>query len=292
MREKSTLASLLKTGTQILEKAGIEEARLDAWLLLEYAAGITRAYYYAHPERELSSEEEKRCLWLFEKRAERIPLQHLTKEACFMGHSFYVDEHVLIPRQDTEILTELAIKELRGKSSPGVLDMCTGSGCILISILLALEGACGVGVDVSDEALAVAEKNAAALGVKDRIRFIRSDLFSGVDSAQGAIFDLIVSNPPYIPTREIETLSPEVRLHDPRLALDGGDDGLDFYRRIAEEAGAYLKKGGTLLLETGCSQTEEVKALLQEAGYTDIGIYKDLSGLNRAVRGRRSQKSA
>lgn len=287
-----SLETLLKEGTGILAEAGIEEAGLDAWLLLEYATGKNRAYYYAYKE-ELISEDICAVYSEFcKKRSEHIPLQHLTHQAFFMGYEFYVDENVLIPRQDTEILTEEALHILEGRNSPVVLDMCTGSGCILLSILAQREDAVGTGVDISVKALETALKNAKKLGVEERTVLVKSDTFldkyfQPEKEKSLPEYDIIVSNPPYIPTAEIEELMEEVRLHDPRTALDGKEDGLYFYRILTAQAGRYLKSGGWLLFEIGCTQGISVSALMKQAGFSDIQVKKDLSGLDRVVLGKK-----
>lgn len=290
-----TLNGLLKEGIAVLEASGNGEARLDAWLLLEYVTEITRAYFYAHMEEAVSEEISNRYLDLCRKRAEHIPLQHLTNQAFFMGYEFYVNENVLIPRQDTETLVEEALKHLGDVEKPEILDMCTGSGCILLSLLLERQDACGTGVDVSPEALEVAKKNAGILKVENRADFVESDLFSapyfcekgGKDSGK---YDILISNPPYIATEEIETLMEEVRLHDPRKALDGMEDGLYFYRKITAEAGRYLKPGGWLLYEIGCTQGEAVSTMMKAAGFTGVQIVKDLPGLDRVVLGQKQEE--
>lgn len=174
-----TLEMLLREGTEILKTAEIGEARLDAWLLLEYITGKNRAYYYAHMDQEAEADQEKTYLELCRKRAEHIPLQHLTGTACFMGYDFYVDERVLVPRQDTEILVEEALNLLKKTEKPCILDMCTGSGCILLSILKEIPEAEGVGADLSEAALQVAEKNVKKLELDHRAVLVHSDLFSG-----------------------------------------------------------------------------------------------------------------
>lgn len=287
-----SLETLLKEGTGILAEAGIEEAGLDAWLLLEYAAGKSRAYYYAHKEEQISTETCEAYAELCRKRSRHIPLQHLTHQAFFMGYEFYVDENVLIPRQDTEVLTEEALHILEGRNAPAVLDMCTGSGCILLSILAQRQDAVGTGADISVKALEVALKNAKRLGVEKRTVLVKSDTFLDEyfqpekDKALPE-YDIIVSNPPYVPTAEIEELMEEVRLHDPRTALDGKEDGLYFYRILTEQAGRYLKRGGWLLFEIGCTQGMSVAALMKQAGFSNIQIKKDLSGLDRVVLGEK-----
>ena len=290
-----TLKSLLHQGTMILKEAGIEEASQDAWLLLEYTANISRAWYFAHGEEIVLAETEAQFLDLCRKRSSHIPLQHLTHRAWFMEYEFYVNEHVLIPRQDTETLVELARHHLKGRKDPRILDMCTGSGCILISLLACRKDGQGTGADLSPEALKVAKKNASALGVEHRIQFLESDLFShkffsGKDGNTPPVYDMLVSNPPYIATDEIESLMEEVRFHDPRMALDGHGDGLYFYREITGQAKKYLKPGGWLLYEVGCTQGRAVADMLKAAGFVSVEIKKDLAGLDRVVLGQLPEK--
>ena len=290
-----TFHELLTQGTQILLSAGIEEARLDAWLLLEYTADISRAWYYAHPESEVNEKIVSEYLSLCQKRAEHIPLQHLTHQACFMGYDFYVDERVLVPRQDTEVLAEEALHQLRNMRNPRILDMCTGSGCLLLSLLMELPDATGTGVDISAAALAVAERNRKNLELEKRAVLVQSDTFSGdyFQKNSGNIsleYDMLISNPPYIPTEDIGKLMEEVRFHDPVLALDGREDGLYFYRRITEQAGKYLKPGGWLMYEIGCEQGADVSAIMQGEGFTEVTVKKDLAGLDRVVIGKKQMQ--
>ena len=290
-----TFHELLTQGTQLLMNAGIEEARLDAWLLLEYTADISRAWYYAHPEAEVNEEIVSEYLSLCQKRAEHIPLQHLTHQACFMGYDFYVDERVLVPRQDTEVLAEEALHQLRNMRNPRILDMCTGSGCLLLSLLMELPDATGTGVDISAAALAVAERNRKNLELEKRAVLVQSDTFLGdyFQKNSGNIsleYDMLISNPPYIPTEDIGKLMEEVRFHDPVLALDGREDGLYFYRRITEQAGKYLKPGGWLMYEIGCEQGADVSAIMQGEGFTEVAVKKDLAGLDRVVIGKKQMQ--
>lgn len=291
-----------------LEESGIEEASLDAWLLLEHVTGISRASYYADPDREMSPDEWRRYSELVGRRAERVPLQHITGTQEFMGLVFEVNEHVLIPRQDTEILVEQALAFIGSGKVPAaensqtrILDMCTGSGCILLSVMhwaesyrqKALRRAGdtdrggekqdiiieGTGADISPKALAVAEKNARRLGIS--AGFVESDLFGAVRGKYG----MILSNPPYIRSDEIKDLQEEVKLHDPVIALDGREDGLYYYRRIVRESRSYLEEGGVLLFEIGCDQAEAVSGLMSGAGFSEITVKKDLAGLDRVVSG-------
>lgn len=286
MKQKTlTLKQLYKVGTVKLAEEGIEEFSLDAWYLLEYVTGVSKAMYFAEPERAVSEENADRYIDCIRRRAAHIPLQHITGEQEFMGYPFCVNEHVLIPRQDTEVLVEEAIQVMRPKMK--VLDMCTGSGCIVLSILKMcrekyyMTDLQGIGADVSEEALKVARENGRRLGVP--VTWIQSDLFAKILEEEK--YDVIVSNPPYIETAVIDTLQEEVRLHDPYIALDGKEDGLYFYRRIISEAGKYLKTQGKLMFEIGCDQAEAVEELMKNAGYEQITVKKDLAGLDRVVYG-------
>lgn len=286
MKQKTlTLKQLYKVGTVKLAEEGIEEFSLDAWYLLEYVTGVGKAMYFAEPERAVSEENADRYIDCIRQRAAHIPLQHITGEQEFMGYPFCVNEHVLIPRQDTEILVEEAIQIMRPKMK--ILDMCTGSGCIVLSILKMckekyyMTDLQGVGADVSEEALKVARENSRRLEVP--VTWIQSDLFAKIPEEEK--YDVIVSNPPYIETAVIDTLQEEVRLHDPYIALDGKEDGLYFYRRIISEADKYLKPQGKLMFEIGCDQAEAVEELMKNAGYEQITVKKDLAGLDRVVYG-------
>jgi len=279
-----TIREAYQRGKHRLAGAGVPEADLDAWLLLEYVTGIGRAAYYADETKALTAEQIERYDHCIEQRTGRIPLQHITGVQEFMGLSFRVNEHVLIPRQDTECLVEEAADILFsiGKKQPDggkVLDMCTGSGCILISLMKRHKISDGVGADVSADALVLAGKNASDHGVT--ADFIHSDLFQNIAGE----FDLIVSNPPYIPSGVIAGLQKEVGQYDPLIALDGKTDGLHYYRRIIAESPAHLKKGGWLLLEIGFDQAEAVQELMAAGGFKDITVTADLSGLDRVVRG-------
>lgn len=271
-------AKLYQIGKEQLQKAGITDAELDARLLLEFICHTDRNVLYAHGDQEIEDEKMQDFLQLIEKRAVHIPLQHLTGTQNFMGLDFLVNEHVLIPRQDTEILVEEIMRDLH--DGIRILDMCTGSGCILLSLLHYSNDCSGVGVDVSEDALAVARQNADRLAEKQAV-FIQSDLFEKVEGS----FDLIVSNPPYIRSQEIAGLMPEVREHEPHLALDGKDDGLHFYREIIKGAMPHLKRGGQLFFEIGYDQGEALQALLAANGYTEIAVVKDYAGLDRVVYG-------
>lgn len=272
-----TLESLLKKGTTILKDNGLEEAGLDAWLLLEFKTGKNRAYYFAHGDEPVSDETAAEYLTLIDRRAGHIPVQQLTHQAFFMGYEFYVNENVLIPRQDTETLVEEALKVVK----PGmkVLDLCTGSGCIIVSIVHNVPEVEGTATDISKQALLVAKENAKLNQVS--VTFERSDLFDNVTGT----YDVIVSNPPYIRTGEVVKLMPEVQEFEPMEALDGKEDGLYFYRKIIKECKAYLKPGGHILFEIGYDQGEAVSGLLKEAGFKNVTVIKDLAHNDRVVTG-------
>ena len=275
-----TYRSALEEGKKYLENRGVPEPETDAWYLLEHVCGFNRTGYLLHMNREMEETEYARYQSVLMERGKRIPLQHITGEQEFMGLTFRVNDQVLIPRQDTEILVETAMKQ--AKPGMQVLDLCTGSGCIIISLMKLRPGIEGTASDISADALKVARENADRLDVK--VRFVESDLFERIYGR----FDLIVSNPPYIPTGAIGRLMEEVRLHDPRRALDGHGDGLYFYRKIIAESDLYLKQGGWLMFEIGSDQGEAVTAMMRRAGYTRVEVIRDLAGLDRVVTGRRS----
>ncbi len=298
-----TLRALLQEGTERLRAAGIEEARLDARLLLQESFGVDAAHFLLQEREPLESwlpdpaeRQEKLRLWQerLARREDREPLQQILGETEFYGLPFRVTKDVLCPRQDTETLVDKVLSEYENvdKSRRSFLDLCTGSGCIGITLRKIAGFGRGLCVDISAAALAVARENAARNLVADRnLVFQQSDLFSSVGeylTEQGlAGFDIIVSNPPYIRSEEIEQLAPEVRDHEPRLALDGKEDGLYFYRKIIGEAAEYLLPGGALYLEIGYDQGEAVRELLTAAGFTDISVEKDLGGNDRVAAGRR-----
>ena len=277
-----TYRECYEQGCRTLQAAGIEEAALDARLLLETVCGTDRNDLLVHGEQPVSPEAEEKYLNWIRQRAEHIPLQQLTGEQDFMGLTFSVNEHVLIPRQDTEILVEEVLKELH--DGMRVLDMCTGSGCILLSLLHYSNDCEGLGVDLSAEALEVAGRNVLKVLTPEKAEhahFLQSDLFEKVEGK----FEIIVSNPPYIASAEVEKLMPEVRDHEPRMALDGTEDGLYFYRRIIEEAGKYLVSSGMLFFEIGYDQGQAVSELMRTEGYCDVQVVQDYAGLDRVVFG-------
>ena len=275
-----TYRECYEQGCRTLQAAGIEEAALDARLLLEAVCGTDRNDLLVHGEQPVAPEAEEKYLNWIRQRAEHIPLQQLTGEQGFMGLTFSVNEHVLIPRQDTEILVEEVLKELH--DGMRVLDMCTGSGCILLSLLHYSNDCEGLGVDLSAEALEVAGRNVLKVLTPEKAEhahFLQSDLFEKVEGK----FEIIVSNPPYIASAEVEKLMPEVRDHEPRMALDGTEDGLYFYRRIIEEAGKHLVSSGMLFFEIGYDQGQAVSELMRTEGYCEVQVVQDYAGLDRVV---------
>ena len=269
---------IYKEGEKLLNDSGIEEAALDARLLLEYVCNTDRTTLLAHPEREVSEKEEAAFLELINRRCLREPLQYITGNQEFMGLLFETGTDTLIPRQDTESLVEEAMKDLHDGME--ILDVCCGTGCILLSLLHYSNDCKGLGVDISKEAVELAGKNAVTLGLDTQAEFKVSDMFSAVNGK----YDMLLCNPPYIPHAVIDTLEPEVRDYEPRRALDGGDDGLDYYRILAVRSGRYLKRGAVLYLEIGYDQGEAVKRLFETEGYKNVEVLKDLSGNDRVVR--------
>ena len=329
--------------TAQLKENNIDTPAQEAGVLLCHALKCDRTYLYAHPEEELAEHVVEQLFDSVIKRINKIPLQYIVGNTEFMSLTFSVTPSVLIPRQDTELLVETCINLANkgvagaGPRSPrqiSILDMCTGSGCIAVSLAWYLGQARLTACDISDAALEVARVNAKNNGVAERITFLQGDLFdaligleqvipSSVDMSeaqaeqtqhmqehkaqdeqietqhmhveeaqaqqvqQAQSFDIIASNPPYIESETISTLDPEVRSNEPLLALDGGTDGLDFYRRISKESSAYLKQGGYLVLEIGYNQGQTVSSLLTEAGFTNVSVLKDLCNNDRVVLGQK-----
>ncbi|MCM1388103.1 MAG: peptide chain release factor N(5)-glutamine methyltransferase [Bacillus sp. (in: Bacteria)] len=282
-------------GVSQLQQAEIPEAETDARLLLEAVCKTDRNTLLAHGEREVSAEEQECYVNYIAERKTRRPLQYITGIQEFMGLPFFVDGNVLIPRQDTEILVEEVMRHLH--DGMRILDMCTGSGCILLSLLYYSNDCTGLGIDISGNALQIAGKNAEkirALKEDIRVSFLQGDLFEPLaekkrqdveENNKDTVFEIIVSNPPYIQSSVIDTLMPEVREFEPRLALDGKEDGLYFYRRITEQAGNHLAGGGALFFEIGYDEGEAVKEIMTAAGYKEVQVVKDFAGLDRVVYG-------
>lgn len=321
-----TIREVLTNIRERLQKAGIEDFEYESWLLLDWKFHIDRAEFYMNPDGEVKEELLGELEEVLAKREQRIPLQYLMGECEFMGYDFYVDERVLIPRQDTECLVELAVESIQTETlyrkqkvlaaqytgsnlanisanndshnvsdrklkqvvqknkKIKVLDLCTGSGCIGISVAKLCPEAEVILADISEGALAVAGKNAENL--KAEISLIKGNLFENIEER----FDYILSNPPYIPSQVIEGLMPEVRDYEPRLALDGEADGLSFYRQIIEQAPDYLNPDGRIYFEIGAEQGQDMLRLMTERGFSEVKVHKDLAGLDRIVSGIYSRR--
>ncbi len=283
-----TLHELYNKACRMLEETGVPDAAYDAFRLIQFITGIDRSDLIADGERQIDDRQTEKCLRLLKKRATRIPLQHLTGETEFMGLSFTVNPDVLIPRPDTEILVETVLEKAAGIQVGKILDIGCGSGCILISLLHYLNcGSAelhwnGVGSDISPDALKTARINGRRNHQDKLITWVQSDLF---DEIPRETYSFIVSNPPYIPSGVIEELEPEVRCHDPIRALDGGGDGLSFYRKMIPQARQYLKQGGWLIVEIGFDQKAPVAELFSQHGFSGIECRRDLAGLDRVIAG-------
>ena len=272
-------------GERLLNAAGVPEAKCDARLLLEYVCATDASALYRDPGRLLSEEEKARYLELLSRRQKREPLQYITGRQYFYGLEFAVSSAVLVPRPDTEVLVECVLEKAKGMTR--LLDLCTGSGCIPISLLKKGDFAEAYAADLSAEALRVAETNAEMHGLSGRLHFYEGDLFGALPEELKGSMDVLTANPPYIESGEIPLLMPEVAGYEPRMALDGGEDGLMFYRRILAEAGEWLAPGGHIFMEIGCGQGAALMVLLAEEGFTETGIRKDYASLDRVVYGVR-----
>lgn len=294
-----TIREVLTNIRERLQKAGIEDFEYESWVFLNWKLHIDRAEFYMNPNGEVKEELLAELDSVLKQREQRVPLQYLMGECEFMGYDFYVDERVLIPRQDTECLVELAVESIQKKkvklgqgyseaeqksTKVKVLDLCTGSGCIGISVAKLCPDAEVTLADISDGALSVAKKNAQNLCAD--VTLVKGNLFENIKGR----FDYILSNPPYIPSKVIEGLMPEVKEYEPRLALDGEADGLSFYRKIINEAPDYLNPNGRIYFEIGAEQGEDLTNLMNEKGFSEVKVHKDLAGLDRIVTGIYSRR--
>jgi len=271
------IKELLNEGVRRLAEAGIEEASSDAWILFSWMKKVDRTWYFLHMSDEASEDESAKYRFLIGRRCSREPVQYITGVQNFCGLEFQVNPSVLIPRLDTEVLVEECLKRLKPEAQ--ILDMCTGSGCILISLMHYGKCVKGTGADISQEALETARINAERNHVQAEL--IHTNLFEHISGT----YDMIVSNPPYIESEVIKTLTPEVREHEPMLALDGEEDGLYFYRVIVEKSRNYLNRSGWLCFEIGYNQGDAVRIMMEERGFKEIKVIKDLAGLDRVVVG-------
>lgn len=281
-----TYRELYEEGRRILEQAGLPDAALDARFLLEEVCGTNLQTLLVFPEKKVTEEEVNQYRAFIQRRKDREPTAMILGEWDFMGLTFRLNKSTLIPEQDTEVLVETALEELKrrglGEAPLRILDLCTGSGCILLSLLHELRNAGGLGTDLSEEALEAARENAVRLGLQERAAFRQGDLWEPVGDER---FDLIVSNPPYVPTEVIPTLEPEVRCGEPYAALDGGEDGLVFYCRIMREVAGHLKPSGIIIVESGFDEAPQIAALMQDQKLRGIRTVKDYGGLDRVVLG-------
>ena len=277
-KEVWTIGKILNWTKQYFEEKGVDTPRLDAEVLLSHILKCDRIHLYVNFDRPLVEEELASFRQMVKARVQRIPVAYILGEKEFMGHTFRVTPDVLIPRPDTEILVEEAIRLLSEKDSPRIVDIGTGSGAILLSVLKGTESSTGVAVDLSPNALAVAKSNGDRLGLAERADFRLGDLYAPVDG----LFDAILSNPPYIPVRDMADLAPEVK-QEPEMALVGGEDGLDFYRRLIDDAPHYLKEDGIVLFEVGIYQAQDVAELGKARGFCTQRILPDYAGIDRVV---------
>lgn len=280
----------LNNAIKILKNAKKESPALDAGVILCFLLGWEKEYLLTHYDYEICDEKVQEYLNLVNLRAQGVPLQYITGNCEFMSLMFNVNPAVLIPRPETEILVEAVLDYVNKQviEYPRILDMGTGSGCIAVSLAYYIKNCFVTAVDISENALEIAYSNALKNGVADKIDFICSNLFEKLYDKPGTLssLDIIVSNPPYISSSEIETLQTEVKDHEPIIALDGGKDGLYYYKKITEAAPAFLKKGGLLAFEVGYNQASAVRKIM-EKHFEDINIIKDLAGINRVVVGRK-----
>lgn len=277
-----TLVKAWTAAKDRLKDAGIDQPSIDARLMLEVAAGVTRTEIVTDPYRELTAEQAATLEAFLARRARREPVSHIIGRKGFWKILLQVNKNVLTPRPETEVIVDEVLKAFPESMPFSMLDLGVGSGTILLAVLAERPAAKGLGIDASEEALAVARDNAANLDLNTRAALMRGDWTAGLSDAS---FDLVVSNPPYIPTAVIETLEPEVRVHEPRLALDGGEDGLDAYRLLAPEILRVLKPGGMFAVEIGYDQSKAVEALFNAAGAQGVRTVKDLSTHDRVVTG-------
>lgn len=283
------IKKLLQMGVDKLGEREYLNPTLDALLILCYLLNVDKSYLYTHGDRVVSEEIVDKFLYFIEKRKTGYPLSYLLKEKEFYDLSFYIEEGVLVPRPDTEILVDWVINtsvEVYGNQPINIVDLGTGSGCIGITLAYHLKDAVIYAVDLDEKALKVTEKNILRHNLNDRVVLCKGDMLEAIKALQlEEKVDIIVSNPPYIPSEDIEELQVEVRGYEPRKALDGGIDGLDFYRRIIPESKIYLKSGGILAFEIGYEQGNSVRELLVEEGFSSVEVLVDLQGLDRVVVG-------
>ncbi len=271
-----------------LENSGVSNSKLDSLILLSHTLSFSKEQIIFNPDFNLTSEQEKTFLEFIKRRCEREPVSHLIGKREFYGRNFIVTSDVLDPRPDSETLIELVLKTFPNKKQNiQFLEIGCGSGCLVITLLKEFENSIAYALDISEKALEIAKKNVKLNEVQNRIKFLQSDILSALENSEtnnfAPKFDLIISNPPYIPSQYIEELEPEVRIFEPRIALDGGNDGLDFYRRIASDAKDFLKENGKIILEIGIKQEEEIVKVFTSQNFTFLESKKDLAGIIRVL---------
>ncbi|MBU6140498.1 MAG: peptide chain release factor N(5)-glutamine methyltransferase [Proteobacteria bacterium] len=282
MESSKAISKALAQAKQILNSKGVSNAGLDSLILLAHALSFSKEQIIFNPERQLTEGEERKFFDLINRRAAREPVSHLIGKREFFGEDFLVSRDVLDPRPDSEILIESVLKKFPDREKKlKILELGVGSGCLIITLLKTYRDAVGTAVDISETALVVAQKNSEKHQTNSRLKILKSDLFSALNHEEK--FDLIISNPPYIPAADIEELEPEVRIHEPRTALDGGKDGLDFYRRIAAEAKNFLAESGAIFLEIGFGQSKSVTEIFAQNDFQLTSSALDLSGVIRVL---------
>ncbi len=275
------ISSALAEARQLLDSSGVSNSKLDALILLTHATNLSKEAIIFNPDSFLNSDQQKLFFNFIARRIKREPVSHIIARREFFGNDFFVDKDVLDPRPDSETLIEAVLKKFPNRNQElKILEIGVGSGCLIITLLKQYLSALAIGVDISDKALAIAKKNAQELAVLPRLELINSDIFSNLKEEK---FDLIISNPPYIASDEIEFLQEEVRLFEPHLALDGGYDGLNFYRAIALNAGDFLKKNGKIIVEIGYGQEEKIAEIFAKNNFLLSEEKPDLAGIVRVL---------
>ena len=285
VKEAASIRDLLEWGSDLLKQKRIEHSRRNAEQILGHLLNLSRINLYLSEKESLNPRQASEYELLLQKRARRVPLQYVTGKAAFLDDEFLVDERVLIPRPETELLVEEARRRFSKVATPLIVDIGTGCGNIAISLAKTLKANVWA-TEISKDALVVAEANARRLGVQHQVTFLQGDLFTplrglGLENTT----DLVISNPPYVSRKDFAKLAPEIRHHEPKMALDGGEDGLQFYRRIVPDSVPFLKKGGHLILEVGDGLAKEVKALVEAQGgaFGEAQLLDDLAGIKRIL---------
>ena len=286
MSNETSISEAVDFATEVLADAGIPEPVRDARALVCLAAEVDKAFTYAHPEHRLSAEQTARVSDFVRRRAGREPIQYISGRQEFYGRKFKVTRDVMIPRPETELIVEEGISLISGIRKPLICEVGVGSGCIVVSLLCEVPGSKAVALDISPAAIEMASANAEALGAKDRIELRESDVFSGLRDNE--TFDLVVSNPPYVPAEDIRTLQAEVREFEPESALTDGGSGLSIIEKIVSGAGAHLRAGGHLLMEIGFNQSQEVREIFLRHTNAEVEFFPDLQGIPRMVKARYS----